>query len=67
MNFPPRAGRVLRSGYALPPSRPARELQGPTPAAVHLAFAESCSDDRGQLFVVFYAIAATPGGGDGVG
>ena len=48
MNFPPRAGTCLRSGYRPPsPSRPAREsYKGPTPAAVHLAFAESCSEDR---------------------
>jgi len=28
----------------------ARNCKVPTPAAVHLAFAESCSDDRNQLY-----------------
>ena len=50
MNFPPRAGRVY--GRATTPSlhhAPARNCKGPTPAAIDLAFAESCSDDRDQL------------------
>ena len=53
MNFPPRAGRV--SGRATPSLRHARarNCKGPTPAAVHLAFEESCSDDRDQLYLPF--------------
>ena len=54
----------LRSGYALPTSRPAREYRkGPTPAAVHLAFAESCADQRDQLCSPAAPIARRIAGG----
>jgi hypothetical protein len=50
MNFPPRSGRV--SGRATPSLRHARarKCKGPTLAAVHLTYAESCSNYRDQLW-----------------
>ena len=50
MNFPPRVD--VSPGRATPSLHhaPRANCKGPTPAAVHLTFAESCSNDRDQLY-----------------
>jgi hypothetical protein len=49
MNFPLPCLPRLRSGYALPTPRQTRQSVM-NPAGTHLSFAETCSDERGQLF-----------------
>ena len=50
MNFPPPFFQRLRSGYALPPPQQTRQCVT-NPAGTHLSFAETCSDERGQLYL----------------